>query len=126
MNKNDITHPPCISCNAHDDLEAKFYKMKAANKDEHTAILTSVDRVVSNIKWMNLIGKWILSVLLGYFVAIGYHILSSDAISSDEATIIRKNIRAGEVLHYQNEKNIGRINGQLSTILIRKERLINE
>ncbi len=65
MKKN--TEPPCISCNAHDELEDKFYDMKTLNNIEHTRIITS-------LKWIIRIGSSLVAGIgIIFFMVWGLH-----------------------------------------------------
>ena len=122
MMKEDYTHPPCNSCHAHDDLEDKFIDMKDNNRNEHSEILTQLDKTISNIQWMNVIGKWILATMLGYFVAIGYYIFTRDHVSSKDIQGLTSEVKNGEKLHYENENQISVINGKLDILINKHEK----
>ncbi len=113
------TEPPCLSCMAHDELEKRMGKSDKLNSTQHNDILNNVDTIIGNIKWMNLIGKWILATMLGYFVAIAVFIMNCDYATPEDIDKIETRMREGEILHYQNEKVIENIVTRLE-ILIEK------
>ncbi len=112
----DPTYPPCESCLAHGDLEKDMSKLKQKNSDEHNAIIRKLEESVANIRWMNIIGRWILASLFGYFVILGYYILSHDYLDYKDKIELSKQIKAGEEQHYENEKNIAIIKQMVKEI----------
>lgn len=117
MKQSEFTSPPCHSCNQHDELEDTFINMKKDNYKQHSEILVNLDEAVANIKWMNVIGKWVLTTMLGYFVAIGYYILTSNFPTRAEVKLVKSRIDAGEKQHYTNENNIVSINAKLDFVI---------
>ena len=91
------TYPPCTACDAHEKLEDDMKEYKDRNTFEHSAIMSSLENLGSDVRWMSLIGKWILGSLLGYFIALGYYILSNDYATHEDVdkavTEIKKDIK---------------------------------
>ncbi len=110
------TEPPCISCMAHDELEKRMGVSDKLNSTQHNEILNSVDIIIGNIKWMNIIGKWVLATMLGYFVGIAIFIFNNDYATHNDIDKIEKTIKDGEILHYQNEKTISSIETKLDIL----------
>ena len=52
----DMTHPPCMSCHAHDELEDEFIKMKSRNYEEHEAIGIALAKITTSNDWIIKIG----------------------------------------------------------------------
>ena len=136
----DFTHPSCQACHAHDGLEEKVTQaikdgdkaiersdnnMKK-NSEEHTDILTSIDVIITNINWMNVIGKWVLAVMLMYFVSIGIYIFSNDFAKKRDVDMLNDLIQEGEVLHYRNESVISSMETKLDMILTHTQKERNE
>ena len=111
----EYTTPPCESCGSHDVLEEVMEKTIIENTKQHNDILNSLDKAVMNIRWMNLIGKWVLATMLGYFVGIAYYIFS-DKVTHEDIASIKKDVSEGEKLHYKNENHISEINAKLGII----------
>ena len=111
---DDVTTPPCESCNAHNRLEAKMNGMQEQNNKEHGEILKSLDMAIGNIRWMNIIGKWLLATMLGYFVAIGYYITTN--ATKGDIDKLHEEVTNGERLHYKNENHISEMNAKLNMI----------
>ena len=111
------TEPPCSACNAHDKLEYDMENMNKKNTQQHNDILNALDVMASNIKWMNLIGKFILATFITYMLAIGYRIYFFDFVTHKEISKIEKDVDDGEKLHYKNENTINNIEGKIDIML---------
>jgi len=110
----NVTEPPCESCLAHDGLENKMNSMQKQNNNEHNEILQKLDRAVGNIRWMNIIGKWLLATMLGYFIAVGYYIATG--ATKKDIVELQVHVENGEKLHYKNENQISSMNAKLELI----------
>ena len=131
MPSEDYTSPSCYSCASHGDLESKvegaiekgdeaierFNMSHEKNTKEHNVILSRIDKLVGDVNWIKVIGKWILVVMFGYFVAIGIHIFTGNWASKKDLNTIKKDIKNGEILHYQNEKGIESINSKMEILI---------
>ena len=115
MQENN-TFPPCKQCDAHEGLEQEVHNLKQKNTDEHQEILKALDAATMNIKWMTVIGRWILASLLGYFVGLAYYILSFDFPDNEVIAQMQHNIDKGDRLHYSNEIDIAIIKSKLEEI----------
>ncbi len=118
----DVTKPPCQACRAHEGLEELVTEATNKKLKEHHDRLTSLDKAVANIRWMNLIGKFMLTTMLGYFIAIGYYVFTIDNVKSNVIDAVNSNIKKGEKLHYKNERDIAKIDGKLEIIIQYLER----
>ena len=114
---NEITHPPCASCNAHDELERHMKSSQDQNKQEHNEILSKLEASITNVRWMKTIGAWILTTMLGYYIVIGYYIFTTDHVTSSEIINLTNEVKHGEKLHYENENQISNINGKLDFVI---------
>ena len=111
----NVTEPPCESCLAHDGLENKMNSMQKQNNTEHVEILQKLDRAVGNIRWMNIIGKWLLATMLSYFIAVGYYIATG--ATKKDIVDLQVHVENGEKLHYKNENHITKIDTKLDMIV---------
>jgi len=66
---------------------------------------------------MNVIGKWVLGTMVGYFAWFGYYILTFDHVTQREAEVLSSRVRENERIHRKNEENIAEIKATTSTIL---------
>ena len=80
-------------------------------------ILDKVDILIGDVKWMNIIGKWVLLAMLTYFVSIALYICTHHPVTQVEVHNLEEAMNAGEILHYENEKNIARNNAKLDFIV---------
>lgn len=110
------TFPPCDACNAHSQLQKHIDEMDKLNIKQHSQLIEILDKAISDIKWMGIIGKWILASLLGYFVAIGYFIFTQDVVTSSDLKSLTKEVRKGETLHYKNVNNIRGMNAEIKIL----------
>ncbi len=117
-NHNDLT-PLCDACVVHKVLKDKVYKNMKNNTQEHNDILNSIDVIIGNIRWMNIIGKWVLATMLGYFVGIAVFIMTCDYATPKDIEKIETRMKEGEILHYQNEKVIENIVTRLEILIER-------
>ena len=117
LNKMEATYPPCESCNGHDEIEKDLNLMKQSNKEEHEGILDKVDILIGDVKWMNIIGKWVLLAMLTYFVSIALYIFTQHPVTQVEVHNLEHAMHEGEKLHYDNERNIARNNAKLDLII---------
>ncbi len=53
---NDVTHPPCTSCHAHDELNHEVDNIKAEVNKLTTQNTVEHSKLLQDIKWMKLIG----------------------------------------------------------------------
>ncbi len=129
--EKENTHSSNKFCEDHDRLDKKVTQaikegniaikrseanIKGNNK-EHSEILANIEIIMTNINWMNVIGKWILLSLFGYFIVIGYFIFSNDWVEQKEFNAVENLIRKGETLHYQNERSIEGIETKIDILL---------
>ena len=112
----EVTTPPCLACNAHDQLEDRMKKSDKLNTEQHREILKGLDRATGNIHWQNVIGKWVLATVIGYLVGMIYYVVAHH-IDSEDIAKITKSITQGEKLHYENENQISNINGKLDIVI---------
>jgi len=126
MSLEDYTHPPCSSCGAHDELEESMKRSEKQNATQHNEILMKLDKAIINITWIRIIGKWALATMIGYYAAVGYHIFSRDYASKEDVYEIKEIIDEGEVLHYQNEKEIAGMNAKLEILVEHARKVDNK
>lgn len=102
----------------YEELEHRTRLMEEKNTKEHGRIIKELESAVANIKWMNLIGKWVLTVMLGYYIIVGYYIFSQD-------TVTHKELKEVVVIGHKNTEIINSLEGKFSIlidILKRKEK----
>jgi len=116
MKDNVKIAPSCLACKAHEDLEGKMSEMVDKNTHEHGALNTNMDKLAGDVHWMNLIGKWVLGTMLGYYIMIGYYILNQDSVAHYELKEITKSVRNVEIQNLHNKNNIENIRMNLESI----------
>lgn len=99
------------------ELERHEEKANYQNAKEHNDILASMEKVITNMNWIKTIGNFILVTMLGYFVGIGYYIITAKYATKEEMTQVMQKIQAGEDLHFENERIINRIDGKLEILI---------
>ncbi len=119
----ETTYPPCESCNAHGGLENIVKTMDKKHDEQHddivkamSSMMKTMEKTATDMKWMNLIGKFILTTMLGYFVATGYWIFTNGYASKEDLEKLEKTVKRGEELHYMNEHNIAEMSGKIDFI----------
>ena len=113
----DNTEPPCLACVGHEELEKDFTKMKDSNRKEHTSIIEKVDRLIGDVKWIKVIGSWILIAMLSYFVAIAVYLFNIHPVTQIEVHNLEKAVKEGETKHFENELIIEHINTKLDVLI---------
>ncbi len=129
--EKEFTYPQCESCSKHDELDKKVIQAIhegneaiarseeniKGNREEHNKILTNIDRLAGDIKWITTISKMILVTIAGYFIGLGVFIFTNDYASKDDVRELNSLIERGEELHYSNEKTIHTIEGKLDILV---------
>lgn len=119
ITEEGFTSPNCKSCDEHDSLNEKVDSMEEKNTKEHSEILKGLENAAINIKWMNIIGRWILVSMLGYFIALGYFIFMNEWVEKEDIRTMDRIIQQGEVLHYFNERNIADLKTDIEILKIK-------
>jgi len=91
------TVPPCLACDAHNELEDKFTEMKSRNYTEHAEIKTT-------LKWMILIGSALVTGIGVIFLMVwNLHTDGNEAVKA--VTRIEYNIKGiSEDIKESNEQ----------------------
>jgi len=115
--EDEHTTPPCLACSSHDELERTIKRSEKTKATQHNEILIKLDRTIGDMRWMKIIGNWVLVTMLGYFIAIGIFLFTNDYATNDDVTEIKKNLDKGEILHYQNENDIAGMKSKIDFIV---------
>ena len=72
--------PPCNECHAHKTIEKKLDELEREYKTIHVEIVSNFTSMGKDIKWVILIGKWLIGVLGAYMVFTNYYIFIKGTI----------------------------------------------
>ena len=117
--QDNYTYPPCERCEAHEGLSDELKKVIENNRKEHGRIEETLNGLSTDIKWVVLIGKWMLGVLVGYMLMIAVKIYTADTVKHKEIHQIESRIKNIETNRAQDERKIDTIIGQLQIIVRR-------
>ena len=113
----EYTTPPCEVCGGHDKLEREMNIATKMNAKKHENIMHSLDKLAGDVQWMKILSRWLLTTMIGYFIALGVYIFSWDFATQDDLSDIRKDVKEGEALHYRNERMIHDILGKVNILV---------
>ena len=85
MEETRSTFPPCISCNAHDELEDKFEDMRGRNYTEHAEIKTA-------LAWGSKV-LWTIVTLVGFTFLMVWNMRTDSAETKEDVAGIKKDIQ---------------------------------
>ena len=106
----------CEKCRAHEKMENRVNLLRDKNLTEHKHILSYLDTMSADIKWMNIIGKWVLATMFGYYIVIGLYVLNNDFIDKRDLSKIEKNIGDTKKMYYEENKDIAIIKSSLDSV----------
>lgn len=110
--EKDVTYPPCAECHAHSELVEKMNKFSEESDDRHKELTHSVTQLSDDVRWVVLIGKWMLGALVGYMILVGVKLYTTDFVGHKELEEVERAAKT-------NEKNIDTILGKLEIIVNR-------
>ena len=113
----EYTTPPCENCNGHAALEKEVAVATVKNTKEHGDILTKLDKMAGDVKWMTIIGKWVLGTFVGYMIFIGYSIFTWDYATKKELKTVEDAVKEGDDNHNHNERAIAEILGKVDVLV---------